>query len=255
MDVVFLGSSNYCLPVLDTLKANFNLVQVITREDKPVGRKKILTPSATKAWAKLNDIPVATDLTVDCDLAIVADYGKIITPDVFNRPRFGTWNLHFSKLPDLRGASPVQACLLRGDTTVWVTIFKIEEKLDTGPILWQKEYPLLPDDTAGTVYTRLFEKIAKELPTVDFTAPTRPQVGKPTFCKKLTRDAGFIPWENLLEPSTYNLFRAMTPWPGLWSIKDGRRLKILKCHLEGKKLVLDFIQFEGEKPKPWPLKP
>src|SRR3989344_5076200 len=142
MTVIFFGTSNYCLPVLDALKQNFDLKMVVTRPDKPVGRKKILTPSATKLWAQKNNIPVATSLTnlemTDLDLGIVADFGSIIPGEIFNKPKLGTFNIHFSKLPDLRGASPIQSTLLRGDTTAWVTIFKLEATLDTGPFLWQK---------------------------------------------------------------------------------------------------------------------
>ena len=244
MEVVFFGSSPYCLPVLDSLKENFALKLVITRSDKPVGRKKILTPSATKLWAQKNNIPISTLKTLDFknfDLAIVADFGQIIPEEIFNRPRLGTWNIHFSKLPDLRGASPVQACLLRGDTTAWITIFKLEKTLDTGPILW------------------LFQEAAKELPKINFSGPLTVQEGAPTFCKKLSRDNGFIDWTVLercrqggtLTKEVYNKFRAFSPWPGIWSIDpSGKRMKILKCHLEKDKLILDQIQFAGEKPKP-----
>ena len=267
MTIVFFGTSSYCLPVLESLNKNlpagrqgFDLKLVVTRPDLPVGRKKILTPSATKLWAEKNNVPVAEELTFDADLAIVADYGKIIPEAVFTRPKLGTWNIHFSKLPDLRGASPVQACLLRGDTIAWVTIFKIEKTLDTGPILWQKSYPILPEDTASTLYTRLFQEVAKELPTINFSGPLMAQTGTPTFCKMLTRDDGFVEWKDIQKAtsiqkpvssiSIYNRFRAMTPWPGLWTIHpNGKRMKVLKCHLEGGKLVLDQIQFEGKTPE------
>lgn len=254
MTVIFFGTSNYCLPVLDSLKANFSLKLVVTRPDKPVGRKKILTPSATKLWAQKNNVPVVTSLSdfdmANLDLGIVADFGSIIPEEIFNKPKLGTFNIHFSKLPDLRGASPVQVCLLRGDTTAWITIFKLETTLDTGPILWQKSYPINPDDTAGSLYSRLFQEVAKELPTIDFAGPLTPQSGTPTFCKKLSRDNGFVKYEDLEKPETYNIFRAMFPWPGLWTIHpNGKRMKILKCHVTEKKLIIDQLQFEGEKPR------
>lgn len=255
MKIVFFGTSNYCLPVLETLQKNFDLVLVVTRPDKPVGRKKILTPSATKIWAEKNDIPVETNLSnllsySPTDLGLVADFGQIIPEEIFNTPKLGTFNIHFSKLPDLRGASPVQAALLRGDTTIWITVFKLEKTLDTGPILWQKSYPVAPDDTAESLYLRLFQEVAKELPKIDFSGPLTPQSGQPTFCKKLSREDGFIEWKDRENPQNYNKFRAYYPWPGIWSIDpSGKRMKILKCHLGGNKLILDQIQFEGEKPQ------
>ncbi len=246
MKIVFLGSSQYCLPVLEALKKD--LVLVVTRPDKPVGRKQILTPSAVKTWAIKNDVPYGTSLDIACDLGIVADFGRIISPEEFNKPKLGTFNIHFSKLPDLRGASPVQSALLRGDTTAWITIFKIEKTLDTGPILDQRSFPILLDDTAQTLYLRLFEGVAKYINTLDFSGDLTPQIGAPTYCKILTRQDGFVKYSSLLEPRTYNLFRAMSPWPGLWTLKNGKRLKILKCHPAAAGLVLDEVQFEGKNP-------
>lgn len=260
MKIVFFGSSQYCLPILDALKKD--LIFVITREDKPIGRKKILTPSPVKLWAQQNNIPVEMSLRgiemtkQSFDLGIVADFGKIIPEEIFNKPRLKTFNIHFSKLPDLRGASPIQSTILRGDTTAWVTIFQIEKTLDTGPILWQKDYPIFPTETAGELYHRLFQEVAKVLPNLFLKPETwnlTPQVGQPTFCKKLTKEDGFIDWSIIHNSKfiiqTYNRYRAYYPWPGLWTINNGRRMKILKCHIDKDKLVLDVVQFEGEKPK------
>ncbi len=270
MRVVFFGTSKYCLPVLNSLKENFELKQVVVMPDRPVGRKKILTPCATKVWAQQQKIRTLTDMTdiSDVDLGIVADFGKIIPEEIFSKPPLGTFNIHFSRLPDLRGASPVQQTILRGDKTAWITIIKIDAGLDTGPILWQKEYPIEPSDTTETLYTRLFQKVAKELPNINFEGKLTPQTGKPTFCKMLTKQDGFVPWEKLEMYITrhdreflytspvsqiYNLWRAMTPWPGLWTLRQTQgkpiRMKILKCHLADKKLVLDEIQFEGKTPQ------
>lgn len=253
MKVIFFGTSKYCLPVLETLKASFDLKMIVTREDKPVGRKKVLTPSATKLWAIEHKIPVTSDYIQipDCDLAIVADYGKIIPEEIFTKPKLGTFNIHFSKLPDLRGASPVQYTLLRGDTDAWITVFKIEKTLDTGPILWQHSFPINPDDTTQTLYIRLFKEAAKILPTLNFAGKLTPQNhSKATFTKLLTKADGFVKYEDILNShlSTliYNHYRAMTPWPGLWTIKNGKRMIIRNCHLEGEKLILDKIQFEGK---------
>lgn len=272
MEIVFFGTSDYCLPVLEALYQNFELVLVVTRPDKPVGRKQVLTASATKVWAQKNDIPAVTNLSglnnlgnlTDLDLGLVADFGQIIPEEIFARPRLGTFNIHFSKLPDLRGPSPVQSALLRGDTTAWITVFKIDSGMDTGPILWQKSYPIEPDETAGELYTRLFQEAASEIasliPQIP-QIPLIPQAGTPTFCKMLTRQDGFVDYELLSTPANpqqiYNQYRAMTPWPGLWtivpSVSEGphrnKRMKILKCHLENGKLVLDEIQFEGKKPQ------
>lgn len=288
MRTVFFGTSQYCLPVLEALKPQLKLV--ITREDKPVGRKQILTPSATKIWAQKNNIPVdvilAESRISDIDLAIIADYGKIIKHEIYEKPNLGTFNIHFSKLPDLRGPSPVQTTLLRGDKTAWITIYKLKFypelkiKMDSGPILWQEEYPILPDDTTESLYTRLFLEVAKEIPVIfsNYESGITNQGKnllveqdhtKATFCSMLTKQDGFVEWSMIHDPKfmipVYNRFRAMTPWPGLWTVipsvytarersdsegsHKNRRMKILKCHLEKNKLVLDEVQFEGKTPQ------
>ncbi len=290
MTVVFFGSSDYCLPVLEALHKNFYLALVVTRPDKPVGRKQILTPSAVKLWAQKEDVnfvspttlkkdtsdraattKVLTDLAPD--LAVVSDYGLIIPEGIFKIPKLETLNIHFSRLPELRGPSPVQTTLLEGRKAAWITIFKLENppeleiKMDSGPIFFQKSYPIDPTDTTQTLYTRLFQEVARELPQVvsgyakGLIKPRPQDHSKATFCHLLSRDDGFVKYEDLGKPQTYNVFRAMTPWPGLWTIHpNGKRMKILKCHLEGKtsprlvgpgpKLVFDQIQFEGKIPQP-----
>lgn len=246
MSVVFFGTSKYCLPVLEALKPQLKLVVVMP--DRPVGRKQILTPCATKQWAISNGIEIASSLAPrnDIDVAIVADYGRIIPREEFVIPKLGTFNIHFSKLPDLRGASPVQQTILRGDTTAWVTIFKIAETLDTGPILDQRSFSIFPYDTTESLYSRLFVEVSKYITTLDFSKKLALQSGTPTYCKLLTRQDGFV---ELDDPQIYNKFRAYFPWPGIWSIKNGKRMKILKCHPDKNKIIIDLLQYEGEKPK------
>ena len=259
MSVVFFGTSKYCLPVLETLKRNFNLKLVVGMPDKPVGRKKILTPCATKKWAIENEIDYIDSglrQNYNFDIGIVADYGRIIKPEEFNIPKLGVFNIHFSKLPEFRGASPVQFTLLRGDTIAWVTIIKIDKGLDTGPILWQKSYPIKPNDTTESLYTRLFELVANDLPSINFAGPlTQQDHTKATFTRFLTREDGFVKYDEINNPENYNKFRAYFRWPGIWTLRQAqgkqKRVKILKCHLKNNQLVLDEVQFEGEKPKPW----
>jgi methionyl-tRNA formyltransferase len=131
---IFFGSSDYCLPILEALKKD--LILVVTRPDKPEGRKLTVTPSPVNLWAKKNSVPVITPATLKKDteerlvtqrrlkeltpdLAVVADYGLIIPEAVFSLPKHGTFNIHFSQLPELRGPSPVQFTLLQGQLRAW----------------------------------------------------------------------------------------------------------------------------------------
>ncbi len=328
MKTVFFGTSKYCLPILESLHAHFSLELIITQPDKPFGRKKILAPSPVKQWALEHNISIATPATLKKashdhanlvnlllrnppDLVVVADYGLIIPEDLISVPKMGMFNIHFSKLPDLRGASPVQFTLLRGDNTAWVTVFKLEKALDTGPIFWQKEYPVEPEDTTETLYIRLFQEVARELPLLiskygQETATNNRLIpqdnSQATYTRLLTKQDGFTEWQTLekavrgerLEESElppiqqealkmknpqtaigklsvrlrsgqsralvegldnsqllYSFYKAMTPWPGLWSIHpSGKRLKILKCRMENSKLIPELIQYEGKKPSP-----
>lgn len=291
MKVVFFGTSEYCLPVLESLQKNFDLVLVVTRPDKPVGRKQIITPSAVKIWAEKHKVSIATPGSlkkdsleraklieliklIGVDLAVVADYGLIIPEEVFSIPKYSTFNIHFSKLPDLRGPSPVQFTLLRGDTKAWITVFKIDAKMDTGPVLWQKSYPIFPDDTTQTLYTRLFKEISMELSKIHFdysnnrSALISQDENLATYTRFITKEDGFVEWGKLEEGSRvkgkgsreiYNRYRAMTPWPGLWTFaesvekreesKEKKRMIIRKCHLDGGRLVLDEVQYEGKVPE------
>lgn len=252
MKVIFFGTSDYCLPVLETLRKNFDLIMVVTMPDRPKGRKQELAPTAVKVWAKNNKIPVTTDLNIpESDIALVADFGKILPREIFDKPKRGTLNIHFSKLPDLRGPSPVQNTILRGDTKAWITVFKIDEHMDTGPILWQKEFLIKPDDTTESLYRRLFVEVAKDLPEIlilnKFTPQSKTGITYSHFIKK---EDGFADWKKLTNggQDIYNQYRAMTPWPGLWSIHpNGKRIIIRQCHLEGRNLILDKVQYEGKK--------
>lgn len=319
MNAVFFGTSDYCLPVLETLNLNFSLNLVITRPDKPIGRKKVLTPSATKTWAIEHNVSTFTPETlkkdtqsraelatlmkkIKPDLAIVSDYGLIIPEATFSMPRLGTLNIHFSKLPDLRGPSPVQFTLLRGDKEAWVTIFKLETppelkiKMDSGPVLWQQPFPIGPDDTTQTLYSKLFQEVSKQLPTIineflkaNSSKLTAQDHSAATFCRFLTKDDGFIDWDVLQKAMkgqqikleklpkiqqealhtlpglpvyqstslpVYNLYRALTPWPGMFTLSPSKgglkRMIVRKCHKAGDKLVLDEIQFEGKSPIKFP---
>lgn len=224
MKTVFFGSSDYCLPILEALKKTLQLV--VTRPGKPVGRKRIVTPSPVYLWATKNNIRAITPSTlkkdspdrllvesilkqVNPDIAVVADYGLILPEAIFNLPTHGTFNVHFSRLPELRGPSPVQFTLLQGQMRAWTTIFKLENppelaiKMDTGPILYQNSSPIFLDDTTSSLYTRLFNDVGAIINAMldehlkfgeKLTAQDH---SKATYCRFLTREDGFISWTTL----------------------------------------------------------
>jgi methionyl-tRNA formyltransferase len=275
MKIIFFGSSEYCIPILDNLYHNFQLIAVVTKQS-----------SAAQQFAELHSISVLTPKNkaellslkgeikqFQPDLAVVADYGLIIPPEIFTLPKYQTLNIHFSRLPALRGPSPVQFTILTGKHCAWISIIIMAKEMDTGDIIWQKEIPLEGNEISERLYKKLFQTTAQELPNiVNLYTQGKLKVqkqdhAKATYTKLLTRDDGFIPPKLLDDalkgvPSSDKLertIRAFTPWPGAWTnvqITDNKkqitkRLKLLKAHLEGNGLILDMVQLEGKKPVSW----
>lgn len=295
MKIVFFGTPDYVLPILSNLQKTFNvsldtgIVAVVTSKPKPTGRNKFINFSAVDTWAHKRKIPVfynpeeIVEGSINAELGVVASYGSIIPKDVINHFKYGIINVHPSLLPIYRGSSPVQATIIDGLETTGVSIIKLDEKLDHGPILTQYKEEVLPADTTLTLRARLFERSCALLDEL-IPAYTKGKIKlKPQDENMviLTREAkaqdGFIPVGILKEildgsgitkeitlpfldnrvylatPVFLERFvRAMDPWPHVWSLvktkKDGldKRFKIFSSHLEGTKLILDEVQLEGK---------
>lgn len=214
MNVLFFGSSRYCLPVLQSLSENFQLKGVVTRPDRPAGRSGVPAPTEVKLYAAGKNIPVFTpeDKTgllslktefekLAPDLAVVSDYGLIIPPDIFRIPLHRTVNIHFSRLPELRGASPVQYTLLNGGQSAWITFQLMDKGMDTGDIISQNEVKIDGNETAETLYLKLFNIAAGLIPDVlnrfanGEIKPSGQNGDLATYTKKLDREDGFLPFE------------------------------------------------------------
>ena len=299
MKIVFFGTPDYVLPVLTSLHKKFvsgpgvsPIAAVVTQSPKPTGRKQILTYSPVDKWAHEHKITTYYDPQnllkekIKFDLGVIADYGKIISKEVIGLFANGILNIHFSPLPKYRGASPVQAAILSGDKEIGVTIFKIDERLDHGPIISQFKEEVGPTDTWGSLKVRLFERtkdVFIELipPYIGGKIKTKKQDEKDaSYTILVKKEHGFIPpkyLRNALEgkslkedweigfikdfslapsPSSLEKFiRALDPWPLAWTfVKMGsnqKRLKILNGHVEEEKLILDLVQLEGKNPVSW----
>ena len=307
MNIIFFGSHNYSLYALEALKkAGHQILGIVTQPDKPVGRHQILTPTPIKSFAISHKIPFitpknkeelienfSTQFTLSSskgsktkiDIGVVCVYGLIIQKEILDLPKFGCLNIHPSLLPKYRGTIPVPAAIIMGDIETGVTIIKMDEKMDHGPILAQEKETILETDTTEDLYNRLFKKGAELLTNViknnelrSMNYGKKQDDTKASYTKLLTRDDGFIDWKyiqaalygkNIDEKIKINfisdsqkcpvllsvnccllndLIRGLSPWPGCWSIYKNKRLKLLKSHIENNRLVLDLVQFEGEKP-------
>lgn len=224
---MFAGSPAVALPALRAVAAVADELAVISQPDKPVGRKKILTPTPVSQWAadhgvtlfrpQSNDELANVVARVSPDLGITVAYGRILKPDVLAMPDFGWWNLHFSLLPRWRGAAPVQNALLAGDTETGVTIFALDDGVDTGPLLAQTHHRVVPGITAGELLGELAERGAtltgRLLATTPWPPEAKPQTGDATHAPKLDRQAGQVRQQHSLEHA-YRSFQATTPEPG-----------------------------------------
>lgn len=269
-NIFFFGSSDYCLPVVESLHKNFNLLGVVTKSQiSPVGKyaakKKLRIFAPINKQELENLIDKFKQLRVD--LFVVADFGMIIPESIFTLPKFQSVNIHFSHLPEFRGPSPVQNSILQGKKYASVSIIKLAVSLDSGDIIKIIDYnDISPEkETAKSLYEKLFSNISNELPQIinDYLSgkitPALQDQTNPTFTKILTKESGFIDISFLKNLNTAEDFkilerkiRAYSPWPGVWTrLANGKRLKILKAHLESQNIIFDLVQLEGKNPVTW----
>ncbi len=244
----FFGTPQFAVPILEMLTQhpNIELVCVVAQPDKPVGRKKVMTPPPTKDLAIKNNIPVFQPITLKTEealetikkyqpeLIVLAAYGKIIPESILNLPKYKCLNVHPSALPQYRGASPIQFALLNGEQKTAATIMLMEPTLDTGPILAQEEVPIDPNEAYPELTDRLANISAKLLDKVlpdwlEGKITPKPQnENQATFSKILTKEDGKIDWNRTAE-QIHNQIRAFTPWPGTYTTLNGKLFKILKA--------------------------
>ncbi len=243
MKIVFAGSPEYAVPALEALHEKFGVAAVITQPDKPVGRKKILTPTAVKARALSLGIEVydfdkirahAEEVkNIGADIMVTCAYGQLLTRDILDSFPQGVWNLHASLLPEFRGASPIQSAILAGETHTGVTVMKTELSLDTGDILLVKRCEIADKNYAelSAALSALSAQAAVE--AVELIASGQTQLllqdeAKATLCKKITKADGKIEFSNSPE-DICRLIRAYNPEPVAFCNFNGSVLNILKA--------------------------
>jgi methionyl-tRNA formyltransferase len=271
--IVFFGTPEFAVWTLESLDANgVRPDLIVTALDKPAGRKLIMTPPPVKAWAKQNAIPVMQPKEVKSEefrkeietmlgerpnLFIVAAYGKILPKALIEQPVHGTINVHPSLLPLLRGASPLESAILSDMRETGVTIMRIDEELDHGPILAQEEahltsWPVDVDTLGKTLAHSGGKLIAHILPSLlDQTLHETPQNHtEATFTKKIRKEDGLMDlgadgYENFLK---WNAYRG---WPGSYFFieKNGKKIRVLirEALYEDEQFVMKKLVPEGKK--------
>ncbi|OGE80187.1 MAG: methionyl-tRNA formyltransferase [Candidatus Doudnabacteria bacterium RIFCSPHIGHO2_01_FULL_45_18] len=246
MKIIFVGTTVFGIPTLEKLKADHQLVLVITQPDMPTGRKRVLTPPPIKVWSHKNNIPLSQPVKIlDCqeeitknnpDLILVAAYGQIIPKAILDIPKFGSINIHGSLLPKYRGASPIQAAILNGDGETGITLILMDEQMDHGPIIAKEVIRLSGDETYPVLYAKLSQLSATFVPKLLsdwFDGKMKPaeQIhAQATFTKLLSRSDAKLDWTQPAKKIDQKI-RALNPEPGTWTTLDGKTVKILSCKL------------------------
>jgi methionyl-tRNA formyltransferase len=243
--IAFLGSPEAAVPSLTTLADAHEIVVVITRPDKPRGRGRDLRPTPVKAEAERLGLEVAMPGSADelmaaltasgaIDVAVVVAYGRILRPEALELPDRGMLNLHFSLLPRWRGAAPVSRALMAGDSMTGVTIFRLDEGLDTGPVLTAQAIDVEPEETAGALTTRLAHLGARLMGSVVPRYVAGEVEPVPQSDEGMTHAPKIEPGERVIQVSgrratEVNRVRALSPRPGATLVIDGETHQVLQA--------------------------
>ncbi len=244
MKVAFFGTPDFAVPTLERLIASSHeVVLVVSRPDRPMGRHQVLSTPPVAALAAANGIEclqpknlkseelASTLAESDVEAAVVVAYGKLIPEELLAIPRLGFVNLHPSLLPRHRGPSPIQWALVCGDRATGVTTMQLDEGMDTGPLLLQRRVDIEPGETAEQLGPRLAgigaDLIVRTLDELEAgTLTPRPQpIDGANTTPMLRRNFGKMDW-SMPARQLVNRLRGFTPWPGLYTKFRGGRLKI-----------------------------
>lgn len=251
--IVFMGTPDFAVATLQTLVENqYHIVGVITAPDKPAGRGRKLQESAVKTYAQAQGLHIMqpTNLkneefiqelqALDANLQIVVAF-RMLPKVVWQMPKFGTFNLHASLLPNYRGAAPINWAIINGETKTGVSTFFIDEKIDTGDMILQQEVAIEPDYNAGTLHDKLMSVgsllVLETVRRIEAgTVKTVPQDETSAMkdANKLNRDNCKIDWNDTIY-NIHNQVRGLNPYPGAWCYlqngEDTLDIKIYKTSI------------------------
>ncbi len=245
-----MGSPDFSVPTLARLlEAGHEVVSVYSQPPRPAGRGHKERLSPVHAFAEAHGLRVHTPKSLkspdeqrafaalDADAAVVAAYGLILPKAILDAPRLGCFNVHASLLPRWRGAAPIQRAILAGDTESGVTIMRVDEGLDTGPMLLVGGVPITGETTARDLHdiladlgAELMLEALEGIASGTLASKPQPETGA-TYAHKLERDEGQVDW-SLPAEQLERTVRALNPWPGVWFKHQGERIKVLAARIE-----------------------
>lgn len=242
--IVFMGTPDFSVPVLQRIiEDGYEVIGVVTQPDRPVGRKRVLTPPPVKVEALKHGIPVYQPekirqkeemdkiLSLNPDLIITAAFGQILPKEILEAPAHGCINVHASLLPELRGGAPIHYAIIQGKKKTGITIMYMVEKLDAGDILTQREVEITEEDDVGTLHTKLSKAgaalLSETLPNLleGKLTPIPQDNEKATFAYNIKREQEKIDWSKTGE-EIYNHIRGLNPWPVAFTTLEGQTVKI-----------------------------
>ena len=241
--IVFMGTPDFSVEVLkNLLKAGYHVVGVVTQPDRPVGRKRVLTPTPVKVLALESGIPVFQPekikedyevvLRWEPDLIITAAFGQIIPKVLLDAPKHGCINVHASLLPKYRGGAPIHQAIIDGNKETGVTIMYMDVAMDTGDMISKVVVPIEEDDHVGTMFGKLGIAGAKllvdTLPNLlaQNITPKKQDGSLATFAWNIKREQERVQWEKTA-PKVYDQVRGLHPWPVAFTLlPDGTAVKI-----------------------------
>ncbi|MEO0750566.1 MAG: methionyl-tRNA formyltransferase [Pseudomonadota bacterium] len=245
MRVVFMGTPEFSVPVLEALvAAGHEIAAVYCQPPRPAGRGKKDRPTPVHASAEALGIEVRTPVSLkeeharfaalEADVAVVVAYGLILPQAILDAPRLGCLNIHASLLPRWRGAAPIHRAIMAGDAQTGVCIMQMEAGLDTGPVLLREATLIGATDTTGTLHDRLsgigarliVEALARHS---DLTAEVQPGAGV-TYAEKIDKAEARLDW-SAPAAEVDRKIRGLSPFPGAWTDFDGQRLKFLNSRV------------------------
>jgi len=246
MKIVFMGTPDFSVPILDALAAQHDIVAVYTQPPRPAGRGKELRPTPIHARATALGLPVrhpislkspeeqAAFAALNADIAVVVAYGLILPQAILDAPRRGCLNIHASLLPRWRGAAPIHRAIMAGDAQTGICIMQMEAGLDTGPVLLREATAIGPEETTQDLHDRLSQMGARLILEALATLPTLTPEPQPndglTYATKIDKLEARIDWTR---PATDidRQIRALSPFPGAWCMAGSERLKLLRSRL------------------------
>lgn len=244
--IVFMGTPDFAVPVLEGLLQNYKVKAVVTQPDKPVGRKGDIVSSPVKRTALENTVLVVQPkklkdewqdvISLHPDLIVTCAYGQILPREILVYPKYGCINVHASLLPKLRGGAPIHHAIIDGYKKTGITVMHMSPGLDEGDIISQEEIEILDTDTASTLHDKLSilgrDLLLKTLPSIiDGTAPRIKQDdSESTFAHNISKEDEKINFNNNRR-QVYNQIRGLNSWPGAYCIMDGKRLKVWESYI------------------------